>query len=374
MTHNPPRLFTDLVAEPQFGRFRLRQVCHLRHLQITSRSAMHICILIAILGVLALTTPGVVSPASAQGTTAWPNFGPTIALPETQPGTAPPADAAPLEAPAADGNTTVVPRKGEETDAAGDQTPAEIKLVALLTEDGQRIDQGLVWRVFRGAPEANAKNALLSTHREASPTLKLSSGDYVVNAAFGRAHLTRKITVKPGTPETVQFVLNAGGLRVAAVVGGKPAPPQTVSYGVYSDERDQAGNRATIMTGAKPGLIIRLNAGIYHVVSTYGDANASVDADVTVEAGKLTEAAVAIAAAKVTFKLVTRTGGEALPDTRWIVATPQGEVVKQSAGALPTHVLAPGTYRVTASSGSKSYRRDFTVENGDATQVEVVMQ
>ena len=43
-----------------------------------------------------------------------------------------------------------------------------------------------------------------------------------------------------------------------------------------------------IVDGVKQGVILRLNSGIYHVVSTYGDANAHVRTDVTVEAGKLT--------------------------------------------------------------------------------------
>ncbi|MCK9912438.1 hypothetical protein MXD81_25005, partial [Microbacteriaceae bacterium K1510] len=82
----------------------------------------------------------------------------------------------------------------------------------------------------------------------------------------------------------------------------------------------------------------------YRIVSRYGDANAKVEADVTVEAGKLTEATISHSAARVTFKLVTRIGGEALPDTQWTVQTPDGQMVLQSIGALPTHILAPGTY------------------------------
>ena len=85
----------------------------------------------------------------------------------------------------------------------------------------------------------------------------------------------------------------------------------------------------------KPDVVIRLNAGIYRIVSTYGDANAQVEADVTVEAGKLSEATVSHSAARVTFKLVAREGGEALPDTQWTVQTADGEVVKRSVGALP---------------------------------------
>lgn len=275
-------------------------------------------------------------------------------------------------------NTTIVPRappdtKSKATAAAAGQTT----FVALLTEDGQRIDQGMVWRIFEDSKGAAAgtKNKLLSVYKEASPSVKLSPGDYVVNAAFGRANLTRKISIKPGSPAIEQFVLNAGGLRMAALIGnGEPAPPNTISYDIYSDERDQFGNRSLVMRGAKPSLIIRLNSGIYQIASTYGDANATVRADVTVEAGKLTEVTVAHASARVTFKLVSRAGGEALADTQWSIAMPQGEMVKESVGALPTHILAPGNYVVSARSGGRVFSRSFSVQHGQATQVEVVMQ
>ena len=252
-------------------------------------------------------------------------------------------------------------------------TLASVRLEALLTSDGQRIDQGLIWRVFGATPQSDGKPKLIATHREANPTIKVPPGDYSINAAFGRANLTRKITVKPG--DTVeQFVLNAGGLRVTADIAGLEAPANAVSYSIQSDERDQFGSRATIMSGAKPGLIIRLNAGIYQLTSIYGDANAIVRADVTVEAGKLTEAALSHTAGKVAFKLVAEPGGDAVPDTQWSIQTPTGEIVKESVGALPTHILAPGTYAAIAKKGGKTYRRDFLVRQGDYVQVEVVIQ
>jgi hypothetical protein len=270
--------------------------------------------------------------------------------------------------------TTTVPQSDHKSRSVADGT--QVTLLALLTQDGQRIDHGLVWRIFQAKKTGpDGKSLLVNVYREPSPVLKLPPGDYIVNAAFGRANLTRRISVKPGTPSVETFILNAGGLRVTALVGkGEPAPTNSVSYDVYSDERDQFGNRAKTMGGAKPGLILRLNAGIYHIVSTYGDANAVVAADVTVEAGKLTEATVSHAAAKVTFKLVTRAGGEALADTQWSILTSAGEVVKESVGALPTHVLAPGSYIATAKSAGRIFRRDFAVQAGGSAQVEVVMQ
>jgi hypothetical protein len=269
-------------------------------------------------------------------------------------------------------NTTIIPRTGGPP--ALETTSAQINLVALLTADGQRIDQGIVWRVYEDAPKAKGAPKLLMTKREPSPTVSLEPGDYVINATFGRADLTRTITVTPGASMSEKFVLNAGGLRAKVLVDGKAPAPNTVSFDIYSGERDQSDNRTKVMSRVKPNLVMRLNAGIYRIVSTYGDANAVVEADVTVEAGKLTEATISHSAARVTFKLVTRVGGEALPDTQWTVQTPEGQVVKRSVGALPTHILAPGTYTIVAKSGARAFKRDFSLANGEIAQVEVLMR
>lgn len=265
--------------------------------------------------------------------------------------------------------TTVMPR-------AEAMQPVEVALSATLTDDGPRIEQGLVWRIFAN-PEgvADARPRLIETRREASPVLRLTPGNYVLNVAFGRAHATRPLEVKAGGPVSERFVLNAGGLKITAVSAhGEPVPDMTVSYDLYMGETDHAGARPKIVSGARPGLIVRLNAGHYHVVSVLGDANAIVRADVTVEPGKVTEAQITHHSARITFKLVARAGGEAVADTRWTVQTPQGETVVESSGALASHILAAGSYVVSARQGGRTFRREFVVEPGDPAHVEVVMQ
>jgi hypothetical protein len=205
--------------------------------------------------------------------------------------------------------------------------------------------------------------------------LALAPGEYLVNVAYGRANVTRRITVMPGTPSTEQFMLNVGLLRVTALLGAnQPAPANAVAFDVLSDERDQFGQRLKVISGARPGRQFRLNSGVYQLVSTYGDANAVVQADLTVEPGKLTEATVIHQAARVTLKLVRRAGGEAIADTQWSIINRQGDIVKESAGALPTHLLAPGTYTVSARSQGEAYRRTFAVRAGETAQVEVMAQ
>jgi hypothetical protein len=285
-----------------------------------------------------------------------------VARPPAAAQTPPPSPPGPSE------NTTVVPRS-PNLGGLG-----QVTLTASLTLGSRPITQDLVWRVFREKAEAGGKGLLVSTHREASPTLRLNPGIYWINVALGRANLTRKVTVAGDQIEKAHFVLNAGGLRLIAVLaGGAVANAKLVAFDVESDERDEHGQRTKVVAGAKAGVVLRLNAGIYSIVSTYGDANAIARADVSVEAGKLSEVRVTHPAAEVSFKLVTRGGGDAIADTQWSVATGQGEVVKESSGALPRHILAPGAYVVRAKHAGRFYQRDFTVKAGDSTLVEVVI-
>lgn len=274
------------------------------------------------------------------------------------------------------GGTTVIPRSDPfATDEPAEEEQGDyLKLVALLTADGQPIEQGLVWSVFTPL-EQEGKVKLLSKHTEASPKLTLQPGVYVINAALGRAYITRKITLRPNQsgPIVEQFVLNAGGLRVSAQVSGSSAPQNTVRYNIYSD-RDQQNNRRLIVRDAKPGVVVRLNSGLYQVESTYGDANVQVRADVTVEAGKLTEATVSHSAARATFKLVEKAGSEAIADTKWRIETNDGLLVKENAGAFPTHMLAPGKYTVTARHAGNVYRREFELADGAQEQIEILME
>ena len=164
------------------------------------------------------------------------------------------------------------------------------------------------------------------------------------------------------------------GLKVKVLVDGVEPPANTVAYDILSSERDQLDNRVRVLGGAKPNVINRLNAGIYRIMSRYGDANAKVEADVTVEAGKLTEATVSHSAARVTFKLVNRARRRSAARYAMDGADADGQVVMQSVGALATHILAPGSYAVTAKSSTGAYKRNFTLANGEVAQVEVLMQ
>jgi hypothetical protein len=251
--------------------------------------------------------------------------------------------------------------------------PGTLVLSAMLEKDNPALSSGLVWRIFDGRVQADGNYDLLHKFDQARTVVSLKPGDYLVNAAYGRANLTKRVTVWPGKRQEDVFNLNAGGLRLYATLAEQPLiSEQSLTFHVYSDESDQFGNRRKVVTGAKSGVVLRLNGGNYRVESAYGDANSVMEVDVTVEPGKLTEASIDHRAGKVTFRLVEKPGGEALADTIWRIFASDGQLVKRSGGAFPSHVLASGEYSVRVQHGELEYAARFSVAAGDKKQVEVV--
>ena len=186
------------------------------------------------------------------------------------------------------GQPASVPGAGWQTRTVQPGTTGEtaLQVTATLTENGPAIEQGLLWHVFQRPADGASQPTLVAQSKDASARFRLEPGDYLVNVAFGRAHLTRRISLQAGQSNLERFVLNAGGLKINAI---PPFPglhaERSIVYDVFSEERDQAGNRTRVLTGGRLDRIVRLNAGLYQVVASYGDANARVRAELAVEAG-----------------------------------------------------------------------------------------
>jgi hypothetical protein len=259
-----------------------------------------------------------------------------------------------------------------ETGAAAGRLTHELTLAARLAEGEEFIKRGLVWRIFKPEAKEGEKLPMIATASGGTTTFDLEPGSYLVHAAFGRAGVTKRITIdNEARKETI--VLDAGGLKLSSVVsGGARIPPASLRFAVYQSQAGADGERALIIPDVKPDTVIRLNSGTYHIVSTYGTVNAIIRADIRVEAGKLTEASVEHKAAELTLKLVRAEGGEALADTAWSVVNPSGEIIKESVGAFASMVLAEGDYSIIAKNKDKLFQKDFTVVAGRNAEVEVV--
>jgi hypothetical protein len=245
----------------------------------------------------------------------------------------------------------------------------ELLLEARLVEGGPALGAGVSWRIFGAAPLADGSLPLLASTEGGAITFRVAPGDYLVHAAFGRAGVTKRLTVT-AADAVESLVLNAGGMRLGAIVGEEePIAADRLTFEILQEDVD--GNLVTVVPAATPGHIVRLGAGTYHVISRYGTVNAVVRADIEVEPGRLTEAMMRHTGAQVTLKLVSEEGGEALANTVWAVLTPDGTTLHESMGAFPSIVLAAGDYTAVATHQEQVYSRDFQVESGADRDIEV---
>ncbi|MCU0829912.1 MAG: hypothetical protein MUC58_00075 [Rhizobiaceae bacterium] len=249
-----------------------------------------------------------------------------------------------------------------------------LQLEAKLTDKGEPVQAGIVWRVFEADPGPDGRLRLIAKAEGGPASLDVPEGTYLVHAAFGRAGATKKIVVGTERVEEV-LVLDAGALAMRAEESsGNAIPPFKLRFAVYEAEVDEAGERRLIVDNVAPGAIVRLSEGNYHIVSSYGAVNAIMRTDIRVEPGVVTEATVQHRAAELILKLVARPGGEALADTSWSVYTESGELLFQSIGAYAPVVLAEGGYTAVAKHRDRVFEKPIMVESGKNGEVEVLAE
>jgi len=264
-----------------------------------------------------------------------------------------------------------------------DSSRGVLHLTAVLTaSDPQPIHAGLKWRVFKEAAEADASHKLVAESSDATPSLPLPDGAYIVHAGLGLAGVTKRVVIN-GQTVSEKLVLNAGGLRIIGLLGDVPINPAKLSIAIYVPERGNSEAKL-VLANAKAGDVIGLPEGNYHVVSTLLDTasgtasgsatttNSVVGADLRVQAGKLTDASLRHRAAVMTLKLVGGPGGEAMANTAFTILTPGGDVIRELIGAFPSLVLAEGEYVAIARHDNKTYQTNFKVTSTLDRDVEVI--
>jgi hypothetical protein len=318
-------------------------------------SAVVACLaLFAVVPALAQTsTPGTSVPALVTPHTAVPPFD-MLAVP---PGGLPRAPTRAIP------NAPEIPPSGQVRD--GKQS---VTFVARFSENGPEITSGIQWRVFHDEADANGNLPLAADSKEARPTFRLNPGTYVWHATWGLSTRSHYFEVRQ-EDATQNVVIRAGALRFRGIVSDAPIDADQLRFKLTATE---GGVERAIHHDIRAGTVLRLDAGTYHVVSSYGDANAVIEVDVRVQPGRLIDATVHHKAAAVHLKLVRQPNGAPLTNTSWSVLTPGGDVVRESIGAFPNLVLAEGSYTVIARNDGQSFSRDFEVKAGENVDLELL--
>lgn len=245
---------------------------------------------------------------------------------------------------------------------------------ARFRQGGAYIRDGLHWRVFADQPEANGAFALVAESRDAAPVFGLRPGSYILHVAFGTFAQTKRLRI--GTePHRESIVMNAGAVRLVGKVGEHDIRNARLSFDIFAGGLFDGGEPRLVLRQAPAGDLIALPEGTYHVVSVFGDANATIRADIRIRAGQVTDATIHHRAATVALRLVQgKEGGEPIGNAAWTVLTPGGDVIKESIGAFPNMVLQEGEYLAIARHEGRVFNKRFQVEAGKDQNIEVVAQ
>ena len=244
-----------------------------------------------------------------------------------------------------------------------------IRLSAVFAESGLPIESGLIWRVFEDRSDGSGP-ALIERQDIPNPSFQLPPGNYVVHASYGYSSATRRVTMQ-WSNIVEELRISAGGLKINGVVGESPIPASELTFSVFVPLGNDPEGRL-VVANARADEVVRLPEGTYHVVSTFGDANAIMRADLEVEPGQITEATLNHRAATVTLKLVANAGGEAFAGTAFSVLTPGGDVVREAVGAFPQVTLAEGEYVLIARHDGRVHTHEFIIESGLNRDIEVI--
>ena len=233
------------------------------------------------------------------------------------------------------------------------------------------MQSGLIWRLYEEKLDGS-QPTLVEKSTAPTPSFSVRPGNYVVHAAYGFAGSSRRIAVQSGLV-VERLAISAGALKVGGAIGETPIAANRLAVSVYVPIGSNSEGRL-VVGNVRGGEVVRLPEGTYHVVSTYGESNAITRADLSVEAGRMTEATLNHRAATVTLKLVAAAGGDAFAGTAFSVLTPGGDVIREAIGAFPSVTLAEGDYVLIARHEGQVYTREFKVESGLDRDIEVAQK
>src|SRR5262249_13453699 len=144
---------------------------------------------------------------------------------------------------------------------------------ARFGHDLPAIGGGLHWRGSRTRPKGPPPP--VTEGKGAAPTSAPAPPAHRGRAGFGVGRGAPRVQVRAETMKDV-FEIPAGGLRIEGRVGDARIPQGQISFDLYKGSQFEPGDKRPIASAIMTGDIVLLPEGAYHIVSNYGDANATV--------------------------------------------------------------------------------------------------
>lgn len=225
-----------------------------------------------------------------------------------------------------------------------------LELSARLAPDGGPLQQNIAWSI------RNADGAPVYSGNDGTADVSLPPGDYVVDATYGASVLEKLVSLPQATRLKIDFVLEAGGLRIESLIGDMEVPPAAARLRVFAMDSPRL-----VASAVKPGQIIRLPAGTYRIESQVSTGNVKAVTDVQVTAGRVSTVRISHKAglARLAF------AGSPASGVRWEVSDGSGKSVVTREGIAANVTLLPGSYTAQAQVGAKRLSASFSLGAGD---------
>jgi hypothetical protein len=232
-----------------------------------------------------------------------------------------------------------------------------ISVTARLSTAANTLAENVFWEIRSETGELVIKDTLTELNT------KLAPGAYVVEAHYGAVNIREKLTLLPGHALAVNFVLNAGGLRVLPLLKDMPKADlksHTLVYALAGPAKGQ------LVTHSKtPGEILKLPAGQYRIESRLGDGNTTVVTDVRIRPGRMSAVEVRHVAGLARLSYV----GSAEAQVTWDITLAGGEKVASTTGLNHAIALRPGTYLAEAHVNGEVLSARFVIAAGQERDI-----
>jgi hypothetical protein len=233
-----------------------------------------------------------------------------------------------------------------------------LELSGRFTQNGNVYVEGIDWQVKTQSGEVIYHNI------GAQVDLKVSPGSYEVIATYGSVKIDEAVNIPAQTKLSVNFVLNAGALRVLPRLNGITGEQISSAAKIFALNGPQNGKLIT--TSRLPGQLMKLAAGTYRIETRFADSNVVAVTDVEVKPGIMRSLDIDHHAGLAHFSVL-----HAAENVEWTVKAEEGEAISLSNPADPMAVLKPGHYLAQAKIGTRILEQSFNIEDGKVEDVVV---
>ncbi len=190
-------------------------------------------------------------------------------------------------------------------------------------------------------------------------TLPLKPGSYRAAGHYGNVHFEETINLPTDLAVSINYVLNAGALRIAPHLTDEGAATQPSVTQIFALGGADAGQM--VKASRQAGEVIKLAAGQYRIETHFPQGNVSTSTEVEVKPGLIRAVDIAFHAGVVEFPALSEGGV-------WTVSSGNGQHLAL-ANNVTELTLTPGAYVAESKIGSRMITKSFIVQDGDTLRL-----